>query len=121
VYRDPILFLVLLLIGGGFVLIAGTILYRMFKGVRRWAENKSRPVESLPARVVTKRTEVSGAAGAGGYGGAATYYYCTFELADGERLELQVKGPEYGLLVEGDEGTLTHQGTRYHGFRRRIS
>jgi len=119
VYRDPILFLVLLLIGGGFVLIVGAIAYRMFKGVRRWAENKSRPVESVPARVVTKRIEVSG--GAGRYGGTATSYYCTFELTDAERVELPLEGPEYGLLVEGDEGTLTYQGTRYHGFRRRVS
>jgi hypothetical protein len=116
---DPILISVLVLIGAGFVVISGAILYRLVKGVRRWAEDKGRPVESLPARVVTKRLEVSGTAGS--YGGTATYYYCTFELAEGERLEFPVEGPEFGQLVEGDEGTLTYQGTRYRSFRRRIS
>ena len=28
-------------------------------------------------------------------------------------------GDEYGLLVEGDQGLLTFQGTRYLGFERR--
>ena len=27
-------------------------------------------------------------------------------------------GKEYGMLVEGDIGKLTFQGTRYHGFER---
>ncbi len=116
---DHILVLVLVLIGVGFAVIAAAIFYRVFKAVRRWAEERNRPVESLPARVVTKRLEVSGTAGR--YGGTITLYYCTFEVADGDRLELRVRGTEFGLLVEGDEGTLTYQGTRYHGFRRRIS
>jgi len=32
--------------------------------------------------------------------------------------EFELAGEESGLLVEGDGGTLTHQGTRYHGFQR---
>jgi hypothetical protein len=34
-------------------------------------------------------------------------------------MELRVDGEEYGLLVEGDQGLLTFQGTRYLGFERR--
>jgi hypothetical protein len=35
-------------------------------------------------------------------------------------MELQVDGSEYGMLVEGDQGRLTFQGTRYLGFERRL-
>ena len=33
-------------------------------------------------------------------------------------MELQMSGSEYGLLVEGDAGMLSFQGTRYLGFER---
>jgi hypothetical protein len=33
-------------------------------------------------------------------------------------MELQMQGQESGLLIEGDTGKLTFQGTRYLGFER---
>ena len=51
---------------------------------------------------------------------SSTYYYVTFEVESGDRLEYQVSGEEYGLLVEGDQGKLTFQGTRYKGFVRKF-
>ena len=33
-------------------------------------------------------------------------------------MELRMNGYEYGMLVEGDKGKLTFQGTRYLGFER---
>jgi len=48
----------------------------------------------------------------------STAYYATFELVPGNRLELSLSGKQYGMLVEGDTGTLTYQGRRYHGFLR---
>ena len=36
----------------------------------------------------------------------------------GDRMELHLSGQEYGLLIEGDRGNLTFQGTRYLGFER---
>ena len=47
-----------------------------------------------------------------------TYYYVTFEVDSGDRMELGVEDAEYGLLVEGDRGRLTFQGTRFLGFER---
>jgi len=35
-----------------------------------------------------------------------------------DRIELCVSGTEYGMLVEGDTGRLTFQGTRYLSFER---
>lgn len=47
------------------------------------------------------------------------FYYVTFEVESGDRMELHVPGREYGQLAEGDKGKLSFQGTRYLGFERR--
>lgn len=49
---------------------------------------------------------------------AQTTYFVTFELENKQRLEFRLKSKDYGLLAEGDIGTLTYQGTRYKGFTR---
>ena len=36
-----------------------------------------------------------------------------------DRMEFHVAGHEFGLLVEGDRGILSFQGTRYLGFERK--
>lgn len=43
----------------------------------------------------------------------------TFEVASGDRMELEVSGNEYGMLVEGDQGNLSFQGMRYLEFERK--
>ena len=48
-------------------------------------------------------------------------YHITFEVESGDRMELRVPVDEYGLIVEGDEGVLTFQGTRFLGFQRKIA
>lgn len=49
---------------------------------------------------------------------ASTDYFVTFEVESGERIEFKVSVTEYGILVEGDNGELAFQGTRYLGFTR---
>lgn len=42
-----------------------------------------------------------------------------FELANGSRIELAIKDPNtYGIVVEGDCGTLKYQGKKFIGFER---
>ena len=108
-----------------FVLVIGGILFAVVKGIGTWEWNNKQPVQSLPARLVSKRTDTSG-------GGSSlmndnddmmnsrvtTSYYVTFEVDGGERKEFGLSGREYGLLAEGDQGMLTFQGTRYKGFAR---
>jgi hypothetical protein len=109
-----------------FLAVFATLAVQAASGVAEWSRNNALPVEESPARVLAKRTETSGGGhrhGHGhhhGYGRIRTHYYVAFELRSGERQEFGVPGPEYGVLVEGDEGTLTRQGTRYHGFRRAV-
>lgn len=71
---------------------------------------------SREAKVVTKRTEVSG--GSENFG-SSTFFFVTFQFENGERLEFGVFGKEHGMLCEGDLGILTYQGTRYLEFNRR--
>lgn len=49
---------------------------------------------------------------------SSTRYYVTFEFTNGERIELLIPKNEIGMLVEGDIGILTFQGTRFISFVR---
>ncbi len=70
------------------------------------------PIIAREARVVGKRQDFLG----GGEGVTTTRHYMTFEFADGGRQEFYVEPAIYGVLVEGDRGTLRYQGIRYKGF-----
>jgi hypothetical protein len=107
------------IIGVGFVVILVVIVVGARKGIAEWADNNSKPVLSERARVVAKRSETSGNVNTNTGGNVATWYYVTFELPTRDRKEFSIRGKEYGMLSEGDEGTLTYQGTRYHGFQRK--
>lgn len=90
------------------------------RGVREWNRNNNSPRLTVPARVVSKRMDVSGNFGGdhGSYTSTSTVYYVTFQVKSGDRMELRVGGKEYGLLAEGDTGNLTFQGTRFLSFDR---
>lgn len=100
-----------------FVVVIGVILFGVVKGVSQWSYSNAQPVQSLPAEMVTKPTDMSGGS-MNSTGRVNTLYYATFDVEGGQRQEFSVSGHEYGLLAEGDRGTLTFQGTRYKGFAR---
>jgi Protein of unknown function (DUF2500) len=102
-------------IGVIFVLVIGIFLFAIVKGISQWSHNNKQPQLTVPADVKTKRSRVSGGANDTS---AHTTYFVTFEVESGDRMEFQVKPQDYGLLVEGDKGHLTFQGTRYKGFER---
>ncbi|WHY75149.1 DUF2500 domain-containing protein [Neobacillus sp. WH10] len=99
-----------------FILIAGIILFTIIKGISEWSNNNKQPRLNVNAIVVSKRTEVSGG---GNDHHSSTWYYVTFQVESGDRMEFGVNGGQYGQLAEGDVGELTFQGTRYHGFTRK--
>lgn len=69
--------------------------------------------------MVTKRMEVTGHSSTqNSMSSSHTEYYATFQIESGDRMEFKISGNEYGMLVEGDQGKLTFQGTRYLGFQR---
>lgn len=103
-----------------FLLITGTFVVTLIRGIGEWNKNNHSPKLTVPAKVVAKRTNITRHS----HGGAndlhhhhtSTTYYVTFEVESGDRMELHMTGSEYGLLVEGDKGKLRFQGTRYLGF-----
>jgi hypothetical protein len=107
-----------ILIGLGFVLVIGGILFQIVRGIGQWSYNNGQPVLSEPARLVSKRQETSGSVSSNTGGTVSTTYYVTFELPSGERREFRMGGRDFGVLAEGDEGNLVYQGTRFKGFDR---
>ena len=106
-----------------FILVIGIFIVTAVKGISQWNKNNHSPRLTVPATVIAKRTNVSrhhhnGSTNGHHYSSTSTSYYVTFQVESGDRMELHVAGHEYGLLIEGDRGNLTFQGTRYLGFDR---
>ncbi|NYE03955.1 hypothetical protein F4694_000699 [Bacillus niacini] len=98
------------------ILVIGFILFIIFQGIKQWNYNNKQPKLNVDALVVSKRTEVSGGSNDSS---ASTLYYITFQVESGDRMELAVRGSDYGMLAEGDAGELVSQGTRFHSFTRK--
>lgn len=105
-----------------FFLTFGVILAGIIHGISQWNKNNHSPRLTVPATIVSKRMSVSHHHHNHGTGvhhtTHSTSYYVTFQVESGDRMELELYGQEYGMLVEGDRGNLTFQGTRYLGFAR---
>jgi hypothetical protein len=101
-------------IGTSFVIVISIFVFSIIKGVTQWNKNNNSPKLNVKAKAITKRTAVHGGREHSSY----SNYFVTFEVESGDRLEFQIKDTEYGMIVEGDDGELTFQGTRYQGFIR---
>jgi predicted metalloprotease len=111
-----------------FVAVFGLIIVQVVRGIGQWSRNNASPVLTVDATVVTKRADVTqhhhhhetGVEPVHHHSttSTSTTYYATFQVASGDRMEFQIGDMEYGMLVEGDVGKLTFQGTRYLGFAR---
>jgi len=114
----PILFFIV------FTFVFVIIIINVVKGAKRWRLNNDSPVLTVEAKVVTKRSDVSYHRQGNmvnnnmDMGYSSTNYYITFEVQSGDRMEFNVQDTEYGMLTEGDKGSLTFQGTRYLSFVR---
>jgi|GEM_PF-1710310 hypothetical protein len=72
------------------------------------------PVVSYTAKVTAKRTAISPLQS------ISTLHFATFEAENGNRTELSLSGPQYGIIAEGDTGILHSQGTRFLSFVREV-
>ena len=100
-----------------FILVFGIFVVTIVRGIGQWNKNNNSPRLTVPATVVSKRTNVSHHHH-DHHTHHSTSCYVTFQVDSGDRMELHMTGQEYGMLVEGDRGNLTFQGTRYLGFER---
>ena len=105
-----------------FFLILCAFVVQMVRAIAQWGKNNKSPRLTVEATVVSRRTNTSSHIHNTGAGAChtthSTWYYVTFQVASGDRMELSVSGREYGMLAEGDQGKLTFQGTRYLSFER---
>ncbi|WP_455675104.1 DUF2500 domain-containing protein [Pradoshia sp.] len=92
-----------------FIIVISLFLFAIISGIIQWKRNNDQAKLSVIAKVVTKRTDTRS---------ESTWYYATFEVESGDRMEFSLSGKEFGYLAEGDIGTLQFQGTRYLGFER---
>ena len=107
-----------------FALVIGVFLFGLVRGISQWNKNNNAPRLTVEATVVAKRADVSHRHHSGGpdhmgHSHSSTSYYVTFQVASGDRMELHMTGQQYGMLIEGDRGDLSFQGTRYLGFVRK--
>lgn len=110
-----------------FLFVIGTFIIILVSNIKEWNDNNHSPRLIVDVQVVAKRIDVShhqhpvggDASGAHGFHTtSSTSYYVTFQVESGDRMELRVDGDEYGMMVEGDRGRLTFQGTRLLEFER---
>ena len=78
-------------------------------------QNDREPRLTVPAVVVAKRNDLYRYRSTSG---GSTVYFVTFQVQSGDRLELNLSGREFGLLREGDRGSLTFRGKEFLDFTR---
>lgn len=91
------------------VFIIGTIIFVFANIIKEWNKNNHSPKLSVPAVAVSRRAHRSD---------DSTWYYITFQVESGDRMEFMVNSSVYGTIIEGDYGKLTFQGSRYLDFDR---
>lgn len=105
-----------------FFIFFGVFGFIIVKGISEWSSNNKQPILDVHSKVVSKRLNVSTSVGHTDSNGmhhsghTSTSYYVTFEVESGDRMEFKVGSNDYGMIAEGDEGTLKFQGSRFLGF-----
>lgn len=107
----------LMMVGGGLAAILMLMLVAKVTGrVNVEAKEGRKAIYNMDATVKGKRTLVE--ADPEHPGASRTRYFLTFHKRDGNRVELEVPGEDYGLAAEGDEGVLVWQGNEFIVFKR---
>ena len=92
------------------------------KSITEWNKNNNSPKLTVDATVIKKRNQVSNSDYLDHNGMIHTTssisYYVTFQVEREDQIEMRLSRKEYIMLVEGDYGKLTFQGTRYISFEK---
>ena len=109
-----------------FVVVIGIFIFVAVRGISRWNKNNNSPLLTVPVLVAAKRIDVTRRGNSGYMNGSngyyttsSTWYYVTFQVESGDRMEFLVDGTEYGKIAEGDRGDLSFKGTRFISFVRK--
>lgn len=110
--------LAFMMVGGGMAAILLLMLVAKLTAKVNVEEKQGRkPVYNIQAEVKGKRTLIE--ADAENPNVPKTRYFVTFHKRDGNRVEMEVPGEDYGLAAEGDEGILVYtKGDEFIVFKR---
>lgn len=101
-----------------FIIMFCTVLFffffTFFNMIKQYHKDEKSPRLTVQAKVVSKRNHYKKRSNSMH---STSYYYVTFEVESKDRMELRVPSNEFGYLVEGDEGILTFQGSRFLEFK----
>ena len=105
------------------VQIFGILFFVLFfvvvaKNIVQWIKNEQSPRLTVPAKIVDMCRVTHHHHHPNGHHHHTHSYYVTFEVESGDRMELQVDYDDYSVLVTGQSGKVSFQGTRYLGFER---
>lgn len=106
----PILFLIV------FLCVMGVFIGTFVSAFKQRRKDDRSPRLTVEATIVAKRQDFRKHSGDSML--HYTDYYVTFQVESGDRMELEVESRDFGMLVEGDKGKLTFQGSRFLGFER---
>ncbi len=106
------------MVGGGMAAILLLMLVAKLTGKVNVEEREGRKlIYNIQAEVKGKRTLIE--ADPNNPAVPKTSYFLTFHKRDGNRVEMQVSGEDYGLAAEGDEGVLVYsKGDEFIVFKR---
>ncbi len=105
-----------------FMFVIGMFVYTFSQTIKEKKKNDNSPRLTVNAKIVDKRSDMHRHHHNHNHHHHHHYsysYYVTFEFDSGDRAELHVPQNEFGILVVGDCGDLTFQGTRYLSFVRK--
>ena len=101
------------------VIIFSSIIFIIIKELREWFRNNKLPIKSIKSTVLAKNSETTykSSHNDNSNSSSRTIRTITFQNSiDNSRHVFRVKRNVFDLTVEGDVGTLVHQGTRFHRF-----
>lgn len=106
------------MVGGGMLaIILLMIVAKLTSKVNIEEREGRKPVYNIQAEVKGKRTLIE--ADPDNPTIPQTRYFVTFHKRDGNRVEMEVPGEDYGLAAEGDEGILVYaKGDEFIVFKR---
>ncbi len=87
------------------------------KNIAQFFKNENSPRLTVPAVIVDKQRRTHHHH-SGKHHHHTHSYHVTFQVESGDRMELKMLRSEYDMLIVGDRGQVSFQGTRYLGFER---
>ena len=99
------------------ICLIAVFILRFGGNFKEWKQNQQHPRLAVEVLISSKRTHHTHHYIKGRQIGKGTItYYVTFQLDDGDHIEVKMSEKEYDMLFVGKRGILTFQGTKFFMF-----